>query len=73
MQQQQVVMDSGAMGDAIAIENGRVVVDLSAVRLQWTPALQAFPSTSAAVGAPNVVPCKAASVTAETIAGCAWP
>ena len=34
----------------LLVESGRVVADLSAVRLQWTPALQVFPSTLTAAG-----------------------
>jgi len=43
----------GAVATAVAellLDGGRVVVDLSAVRLQWAPALQAFPTTLAAAG-----------------------
>jgi anti-anti-sigma factor len=43
----------GAVATALAkllLEGGRVAVDLSELRLQWTPALQVFPSTLAALG-----------------------
>ena len=43
----------GAVATALAkllLEGGRVVADLSDLRLQWTPALQVFPSTLAALG-----------------------
>ena len=36
-------------------------------------AISAAISTSPGVGAPKLVPSAAASVTASTIAGCAWP
>jgi anti-anti-sigma factor len=43
----------GSVATALAkllLDGGRVLVDLSAVRLRWAPALQVFPSTLAAVG-----------------------
>jgi anti-anti-sigma factor len=43
----------GAVATALAkllLEGGRVVADLSDLRLRWTPALQVFPSALAALG-----------------------
>jgi hypothetical protein len=48
-----------------------VMRSMSTAGMRW--ATSSASSTSAAVGAPNEVPRDAASVTASSTVGCAWP